>query len=135
MADSVKEKEATRSAGLLTSSRRLATSLLAMVQTRLEIVAAEFEEERERLRELVVYGLMSILFISFGIIFLTLLVVLLLLWQDHRYSVLGAFSVIYLGLGAFAFVILRRKLRERPRLFATTIAELKKDRESLTPRA
>ncbi len=134
MADSVKEKEATRSAGLLTSSRRLATSLLAMVQTRLEIVAAEFEEERERLRELVVYGLMSILFISFGIIFLTLLVVLLL-WQDHRYSVLGAFSVIYLGLGAFAFVILRRKLRERPRLFATTIAELKKDRESLTPRA
>ena len=133
MSDSAKGEEGASATGLLTSSRRLAASLLAMVQTRLEIVATEFEEERERLQELVVYGLMSILFIIFGMIFLTLLVVLWL-WEDHRYTVLGAFTVIYLGLGAIAFTRLRRKLRERSRLFATTIAELKKDRESLTPR-
>lgn len=134
MSDSAKEEEGERSAGLFTSSRRLAASLLEMVQTRLEIVSGEFEEERERLQELVVYGLMSLLLISFGVIFLTLVVVLLL-WEEHRFAVLGAFAVIYLGLGAFAFAMMRRKLRERSRLFAATIAELKKDRQSLTPRA
>ncbi len=104
-----------------------------MVQTRLEIMAGEYEEERERLRELVVYGLMSLLLISFGVIFLTLVVVLLL-WEEHRYAVLSAFAVLYLGFGSFAVVMMRRKLRERSRLFAATIAELKKDRQSLTPR-
>ena len=96
-------------------------------------MATEFEEERERLQELVVYGLMSILFIGFGMIFLTVLVVLLL-WEDHRYTVLAVFTVFYLGLGSIAFSLLRRKLRERSRLFATTLAELKKDLTSLTPR-
>ena len=134
MSDSVNEEEGVRSAGIFTSSRRLASSLLALVQTRLEIVATEFEEERERLQELVVYGLMSILFISFGMIFLTLLVVLLL-WEDHRYMVLAVFSVFYLGLGSIAFALLRRRLRESSRLFATTLAELKKDLTSLTPPA
>ena len=133
MSDSVNEKEGARTAGIFTSSRRLASSLLALVQTRLEIVATEFEEERERLQELVVYGLMSILFIGFGMIFLTVLVVLLL-WEDHRYTVLAVFTVFYLGLGSIAFSLLRRKLRERSRLFATTLAELKKDLTSLTPR-
>jgi uncharacterized membrane protein YqjE len=130
--DPTSGKAGGRSAGLLTSSRRLAESLLALVQTRLEIVAGEFEEERERLRELVVYGLMSLLLVSFGIIFLTLLVVLLL-WDDHRYAVLGTFAVIYLGGGGVAFILLQRKLGERSRLFAATIAELKKDRQSFTP--
>jgi uncharacterized membrane protein YqjE len=132
--DSDKGEAGERSAGLLESSRRLAASVLAMVQTRLEIVAGEFEEERERLQELVVYGLMSLLLLSFGAIFLTLLVVLLL-WESHRYTVLSAFAIIYLGLGVFAFSMMRRKLRERSRMFATTIAELKKDRQSLTPDA
>ncbi len=104
-----------------------------MVQTRLEIVSGEFEEERERLQEMVVYGLMSLLLISFGAIFLTLVVVLLL-WEDHRYAVLGGFAVLYLGLGAYAFGKMRRRLRERSRLFAATIAELKKDRQSIAPR-
>ena len=134
MRDSGKDNESERSAGLLESSRRLAASMLAMVQTRLEIVSGEFEEERERLQELVVFGLMALLLLSFGIIFLTLLVVLLL-WESHRYTVLSAFAVVYLGLGALAFSMMRRKLRARSRLFATTIAELKKDRQSLTPDA
>lgn len=133
MSDPGKGEERERSAGLLASSRRLLAGVLELVQTRLEIVSGEFEEERERLQELVVYGLMSLWLISFGVIFLTLLVVVLL-WEEHRYAVLGAFAALYLGLGAYALAVVRRKLRERPRLFAATIAELKKDRQSLTPR-
>jgi uncharacterized membrane protein YqjE len=132
VSDSAKGEERERPAGLLASSRRLLASLLEMVQTRLEIVSGEFEEERERLQELVVYGLVSLWLISFGVIFLTLLVVVLL-WEEHRYAALGAFAALYLGLGAYVLAMLRRKLRERSRLFAATIAELKKDRQSLTP--
>ena len=56
MSDPVNDEGGEHSSGLLASSRRLAASLLEMVQTRLEIVSGEFEEERVRLQELVMEG-------------------------------------------------------------------------------
>ena len=79
----------------------------------MEIESGEFEEERERLEELVVYGLKSLLLISFGVIFLTLVVVLLL-WEEHRFAVLSAFAVIYLGLGAFVFAMMATQAARTP---------------------
>lgn len=117
-------------AGLLDSLRRLALTLIEILHTRVDIVATEFEEERERIRELVLYGLMALFFAGFGFLLLTLFLIVLF-WDTHRLIAVGGFTMLYLGLGAFAAATLKRRLKTRPRLFATTLAELSKDRERL----
>lgn len=118
--------------GLVASLQRLLATLLDIVQTRVAIVATEFEEERVRLRELVVFGLVALFFVSLGIVLFTLFVVMLF-WETHRLYVMGGFALLYLGLGVVAGISLRHRLKSRPRLFATTLAELSKDRDQLTP--
>jgi uncharacterized membrane protein YqjE len=118
--------------GLLASLQRLLATLLDIVQTRVAIVATEFEEERVRLREMVVFGLVALFFVSLGIVLLTLFVVMLF-WETHRLYVMGGFALLYLGLGVVAGISLCHRLKSRPRLFAATLAELSKDRDQLTP--
>ncbi|HJW81725.1 MAG TPA: phage holin family protein [Acidiferrobacterales bacterium] len=119
--------------GLLTSLQRLMATLLELLQTRVEIVATEFEEERVRLRELVVFGILMLFFVSVGLTLATLFVVTLY-WDTNRLAVLGGVAVFYLGLGGLAGVVLYRRLKCRSRLFATTLSELAKDRDQLGSR-
>jgi uncharacterized membrane protein YqjE len=134
MTDSEKSgANAGRGAGLLVSLPRLLATMIEILQTRVEIVANEFEEERERIRELVVFGFFVVFFVNLGLVLLTLFVVILL-WDTHRVYAVGGFAVLYLGLGIMAGADVRRRLKARPRLFATTLAELSKDRDHLAPR-
>lgn len=55
-------------------------------------------------------------------------------WETHRLSVLAAFAVLYLAIGVGAALMVRNKLRNRPRLFSTTLSELGKDRDRLSSR-
>lgn len=127
-----RETETGQSPGLLSSLQRLVTTLLEVLQTRVEIVATEFEEERVRLRELVLFGVLTLFFVSVGLTLVTLFVVSLY-WDTHRMQVLGGVSLLYLGLGGITGTCLYRRLKSRPRLFATTVSELAKDRENLSP--
>lgn len=131
MSDSDSAAGAGRSAGLLASLQRLLATSIEILQTRVAIVATEFEEERERIRELVVFGFLALLFVSLGLLLVTLFVAMLL-WENHLVYVLGGCALLYLGLGLVIGVVLRRRLKARPRLFATTLAELAKDRDQLT---
>jgi uncharacterized membrane protein YqjE len=122
-----------QSPGLLASLQQLMATLLEILQTRVEIVATEFEEERVRLRELVVFGILTLFFVSVGLTLLTLFVVMLY-WDTHRLVVLGGIAMLYLGLGGLAGIVLSRRLKSRSRLFATTLSELVKDRDQLSSR-
>jgi len=117
-------------AGLLASLQRLAATFLEILQTRVEIVATEFEEERERIRELVVYSILTLFFASAGLLLFTLFVVILY-WDTQRLNVIGGFALLYLALGIVSGLLLRRRLKSRPRLFAATLSELTKDRHRL----
>ena len=108
-------------------------TLLEILQTRVEIVATEFEEERLRLRELVVFGILTLFFVGVGLTLLTLFIVVLY-WDSHRVAVLGGVAILYLGLGGLTGIILYRRLKSRPRLFAATLSELTKDRDQLSSR-
>jgi uncharacterized membrane protein YqjE len=108
----------------------LLAGLLDAVHTRLDIVATELEEERERLRELVVYGFWTLFFTSLGIVLITVFAALAL-WGSYGLYALGTLAALYLMLGAIGAARLRRSLRQRQRLFATTLAELRKDRAGL----
>jgi uncharacterized membrane protein YqjE len=128
-----RDPDAGQSPGLLASLQRLMETLLEILQTRVEIVANEFEEERVRLRELVVFGVLTLFFVSVGLTLVTLFVVSLY-WDTHRLQVLGGIAMLYLGLGGLTGFILYRRLKSRSRLFATTLSELEKDRDQLSSR-
>jgi len=119
-----------RAGGLLASLPRLLDTLIEIAQTRISIVSTEIEEERERLRELVLYGFWSLFLLSMGLILGTLFVVVAF-WDEYRLHALGVIASLYFLAGIVATVRLGRSLRTRPRMFAATMRELEKDRTEL----
>jgi uncharacterized membrane protein YqjE len=77
---------------------------------------------------------MSLFFLGLGLL-LTTLCVVLAFWETHRLLVLAAFAVFYLAIGTGTALVIRHKLKTRPRLFSTTLSELGKDRERLVSRS
>jgi len=70
-----REPDSSQSPGLLASFQRLVATLLEILQTRVEILSTEFEEERVRLRELVVFGFLTLFFVCAGLTLVTVFVV------------------------------------------------------------
>jgi uncharacterized membrane protein YqjE len=119
-----------RDEGLTGSLRRLARTLLRVLQTRLEILSTEMAEERIHLTRLVLVVL-GVVFCLYAGLTLALVFVVLAASPENRLAAIGI-SALFLLLGALSGVLwLRAWLKRRPAMFATTIAELRKDRERL----
>ena len=117
---------------LLASAKTFVATLIAIVGTRLEIAAGELEEERLRLSGIVAYAAMVFLFAALGLIFLSLLVVVVF-WDEHRIAALTGVVIVYALLAAIAGLQLRKRLSQKSRLFSVTVDELRKDQERLQP--
>jgi len=104
-----------------------------MVRTRLEIISTEIEEQREWLLVLILFSIGAFFFLGLGVLLLTLFIVVLVWDSPAGPWVLGAFAILYLLAGIIFTVMLRQKLRARPRIFSTTTAELEKDFSALDP--
>ncbi|MBI2294605.1 MAG: phage holin family protein [Betaproteobacteria bacterium] len=122
-----------QSPGLVQSLRRLAATLVALLQTRLELLATELEEERVRLVQVLLWGCIALAFLLLGVVMLTLFVVVLF-WDTHRVLVSGLLALTFLAIGLAAAAVARSRARARSRLFSGSLAELANDREQLTPR-
>lgn len=115
---------------LSASLKGFAASLIEIVHVRLELITVEARDEALRLTELVVYGALAIAFLTFGIAFLAVLLTVLL-WDSHRLLALTLFSTLFITLGAVAAVVARARMVEGTRLFASSLDELKRDRDTL----
>ena len=125
---------ARRTSSLLAASQRLLTTSVEILHTRIEIVSTELEEAGAGARQLAAYALVALFFLAMGLLLATLFVVVLF-WETRRLAVLGGFALLYLGIGAGTALLVRRRLKNRPRMFSTTLSELDKDRRSLTSRS
>lgn len=121
------------SAGLMESLKRLAGTLLAIIQTRLELLFNEMEEERVRIEQMLLYGSIALFFFGLAIMLLTVFFVVLF-WDSHRLLVLGVFIALYFVAGLLAWNALSRVAREKSKLFSASLAELADDRDQLAPR-
>jgi uncharacterized membrane protein YqjE len=120
------------SAGLLDSVKRLASTLIAIVSTRLELLANELQEERLHLTQM--FFLSLLVFFCFGMTLLLLTIfITVLFWDDHRIAVLGGLCALFFVSGTLIALLLRSKAQSRPRLFSASLAELARDREQLDP--
>lgn len=120
------------SGGLMESLRRLADTLLAIFQTRIELLSNEIEEERLRIAQMLLFGSVALLFFGLAIIMLTVFFVVLF-WDSNRLLVLGGFTALYFVAGLLVWNTLRRMAREKSKLFSASLAELADDRDRLAP--
>lgn len=114
----------------LESLRNLTSSMVSMVQTRLELASVELAEERTRLMKVALLACFGLVFFGMALMTFTILVAILF-WETYRWQAIGAIVVIYLVCMAACLLTARRMVRNAPPLFADTLAELDKDREML----
>jgi len=119
--------------GVFRSLANLMATAIGIAQTRLELLSTELQEEVHRAAEIVVWTLVALLAALIGL-FMLGLVIIFIFWDTHRIvasiAVTGGLALIAVTAG----LVLRAKIRSRPRLFDATLTELAKDRASLMRR-
>ena len=118
------------SKGLLESLSAIATTLVIVAHTRLQLLSTDLEEDRARLFSLVVLYLIAAFCLVVGLVIAIVLIVFVL-WESHRLLALSLVAGVFLltGLGICSFAI--RKTRTKPRLFSASLSELLKDQQEL----
>jgi uncharacterized membrane protein YqjE len=119
-----------RAGGLMSSLKQLVTTVVAIAETRLELLADELQVERQRIVQMIVLGAGALFFTACGILLLTLLVIVAL-WDSNRLLAIGAFALLYIALGC-GLAVLARQTAAGSRLFAASLGELRKDRARLS---
>ena len=120
-----------RESGLLAALRRLGATTVELLYTRLELVATELEEERNRILRLLLLTAAAGFFLALGIVLLTLFIIIVA-WDTNRVLAAGLLTSAYFLIGGIFAVTARNAARTHAKLFAATLAELKKDRDGLT---
>jgi uncharacterized membrane protein YqjE len=121
------------SKGLLESLAALATTLVAIAHTRLDLLSVDLEEDRERVLSLLVLTLAALFCLGVGVVLATILLVVAF-WDTHRVLALSGLAGFFLAVGMAAWIFAMHKARTKPRLFAVSLSELLKDRQQLVSR-
>jgi uncharacterized membrane protein YqjE len=113
---------------LFAAAGRIASTLVAMVGTRLELAAVEFQEDARRLLGYLAWTLLAA-FLAAGAAMLAALFVILLFWDTYRLHAVAAMAVLLAAGAGLIVMSVRSKLNAQTPLFADTLAELRKDVE------
>lgn len=119
--------------GLLGSVKRLLSSGVSVISTRLELLANEWEEERLRLAQMLLFSMAALFFLATGTLLLIALVVMIF-WDEHRLAAVGILSLLFLLAGGGMVVLVNGLLTRGTKLFSASLEELSRDRELLGER-
>lgn len=117
--------------GLATSLRRFASGLAGVFHTRVELFALELERERLRLARALLLIAAAMFFLLLGALAFSAFIITAF-WDSHRLAAMGGLAVLYSCIGAGIGFYVRQESARRARLFASTRAELRKDRDYLS---
>jgi uncharacterized membrane protein YqjE len=117
--------------GLFASVRELLVTALAITQTRLELITTEIEEELHRVAEILLWMFVVVFFAGLAVLMLAFVIVVAF-WEDHRLLAASLTTLAFLLIVAIALLVVRAKVRARPKLLEATIEEIRHDRETLT---
>lgn len=115
--------------GLFASIKGVAASLLAIGQTRLELLGNELETQK--LQALRLLLLAQALTFCAGVGALLLVLLLALLAWEQRLFIVGAFVAIFLASAGLFYRALMRAVNTPEPAFSATLAELQKDIRNL----
>jgi len=116
---------------LLSSIKGIASTGASIAQTRLELLSLDVQIARSKFISLLVMIVSALFFLFFGLVMLALLIVIYS-WETDRIMALGLLTGAFLSVGIMLVLLIAQSLRNMPRLFEASIAELVKDREALS---
>ncbi len=122
--------EETKRTKVIESLRRLLDSLLAAIETRLELFGVEFKVEKYRLIELLFLTAVAVCFGMMAVVLFAITLVLLVP-EEYRIHVVAGVCLVS-AFGTLGSVLRLRARLKNPPPFADTLAQLKKDREWFT---
>ena len=116
---------------LLSSIKNLAATGASIAQTRLELLSVDVQIARSKFISLLVLIICALFFLFFGLVMLSLLIVIYS-WESDRMLALSLLTSGFIAIGLILAILIMRSLRTMPKLFEASIAELAKDREELS---
>lgn len=116
--------------GLIDSLATLATTFLAIIHTRLELLSTDIEEEREHVLALLKLSLIALFCMMLGMLLIAVLLIVAL-WDTYRLAAIGSLAAFFIVSGFIAWCMAKRKAKAKPRLFSASLLELRKDREKI----
>ena len=117
-------------AGFAAALSGIAATLVALLRTRLELATVEFEEERERIKTMLVLIVVATVFACFALVALSVLVVVWL-WDRYPLAAIAGVAIFYAVLAAGAVFGLMQQIQAHGRPFAATLDELERDADAL----
>jgi uncharacterized membrane protein YqjE len=118
---------------LLDSLGSLLATAIGIGRTRLELLSVELQEELHRVTGLLAWALIGLLAAGWALLFAGLAIVLAF-WDTHRVLAAAAVMAAYAALAAVAGLVIRARVRSRPRFLAATLGELARDEAALRER-
>jgi uncharacterized membrane protein YqjE len=119
--------------GLLALIRHIGATIVALLHTRIELLATEFEEELQRRFIIFLWMMLALLFGGLSIIMLAI-TLLIIFWDDHRVLaavlITSAFVITAIAMGYLA----QARMKYKPRFMAASLEELKRDHAQLERR-
>jgi uncharacterized membrane protein YqjE len=110
--------------------RRALADLIRLAHTRIELVSVEMEARLLNSRHVMMWSVVALFSASLALLTLSL-TVLIIFWDTHRLLAASTITACFATMAVAAALVVRRRLRERPRLLAATIEELKRDAASV----
>jgi uncharacterized membrane protein YqjE len=120
-----------REPGLRGALARVAVYTVALLRTRAELAALEFEESRERAKRHL--RLLAIVGVAFTLAWMACCALLVVFyWDTYRHAALIAVAALHAAIGVFALWRLKSDEANATPPFAATLAELERDRQWLS---
>jgi len=115
--------------GLFASLKLLASTLLAIGQTRLELLANELEVQKLQVLRMLLLAQALLFLAAVGLVLLVALAALL--WWEQRIAVVGVCAALFVGAAAWCARTLMGLVNAPEPAFAATLAELRQDVQNL----
>lgn len=116
---------------LVPSLRALVSTGASLLHTRLALAGIELEEEMQRFISAAVLGVVSLVFALLALIVGTFTIVAAVP-EEHRVLGMVIITVVYLLIAVVAILRVKAIFTNRPPIFSATLAELEKDKETLS---
>lgn len=116
--------------GLFDSLRAMLATLVALTHTRLELLSVELEQEVDRLAGTLLWAILGIFCAGLAVLMIALTIVIAF-WDGHRLLAAALVALLFASLAITASLVVRHRLRTRPRFLSATIGELERDARAL----
>ena len=117
---------------IVESVSRLAGTFIAILQTRLELLTIEVEEESLRLFSYLLSALAGMFCLGMTLL-LGVLLIVVIYWDTQRVPVLISLILFFALCSATIILCIRKHYRMKPRMLSHTLKELTRDIERLEP--